>query len=254
MIIDGFEYGIILFFDDENGEIKYDYFFNNFDEFSRFMDNNCLNPQYEDLEANYSIVEIIDGEPEPMCWSERIVMVGLVEGEADDMIDDFRYWRDNNELLKDEFNQPTLITPNTKEISKTDYIQKEKWKNEFKYICPQCLNELEECTCRYYPYYLIQIDESMLPIIRELNKKGYITTACCGSHPFVEGLGALNIYIAFKDRYDFTEPYPQGGRYNREGVLSYNLPEKASVEELEQFKQNTINKLFEWAVCLPNNI
>ena len=246
MIIDGYEYGVLLLLEDEGGEFKHDFFFSNFEEMSDFMDDNCGNPEFCDLNAMYSIVEVIDGEPEPFCWTQDITLVGLVEGEAEEMIDEFRKWREENNKLSEAFNEKTKFTP-----EKNEYYdgsnEKYKWKDEYKYICPLCMEELNECTCKNYPYYLIQIDSKMVPIIRELNRKGYLTTSCCASHPFTENRESRCIYIGFKERYEFSVTYPSGGKYTRDGSLRYDLPEGVSEAQLQEFQEAILGKLLAWA-------
>ena len=87
----------------------------------------------------------------------------------------------------------------------------------------------------------------MVPTIRELNRKGYLTTFCCASHPFTENRDSRCIYIEFKEKYDFSIDYPSGGKYTRDGNLRYDLSEGASEVQLKEFQEAVLGKLMAWA-------
>lgn len=57
--------------------------------------------------------------------------------------------------------------------------------NGYKYRCPLC-------TCG--DLNVVEIDDILLPIIKKLNQKGYITQYCCSGHTYE---GDTNTYIAF---------------------------------------------------------
>ena len=62
-----------------------------------------------------------------------------------------------------------------------------------------------------YPDALIQIDKNIYPIVRELNRKGYITEACCEGHISEKREYSNNkIYISFKKTQKFKIPLPKG--------------------------------------------
>lgn len=81
------------------------------------------------------------------------------------------------------------------------------------YICTSCLREYcadglnlklngteygsgSRCPsidCRGYNT-VVEVDDIILPVILELNKKGYITTFCCGGHHYEDN---ANTYISF---------------------------------------------------------
>ena len=87
----------------------------------------------------------------------------------------------------------------------------------------------------------------MLPIIRELNEKGYKTTGCCAGHP---SEGYLNIYICFAEDYDFDEPFPDGGRYSKsKHSISYTVSAE-DCDNLADFQRGTLYKLSDWAEML----
>lgn len=112
---------------------------------------------------------------------------------------------------------------------------------DYLYVCPNCLNVLKECKCHIYPITLIQIDKNMLPIIRELNKKYFLTEGCCEGH-----IGANEfIYIIFKKRYNFKLALPNGftgdGTYIKANIKgSSELSKKIN-------KRKLLNNLYKWA-------
>ena len=70
---------------------------------------------------------------------------------------------------------------------------------KYLYVCPHCFNEVESCTCFLYPDSLIQIDKNILPIIKILNHKWYLTDVCCEGHIG----GCERMHIIFKKDYRF---------------------------------------------------
>lgn len=116
-------------------------------------------------------------------------------------------------------------------------------------MCPSCLNLIEECECRCYPYYLVQIDRLILPIIKELNSKGYTTTGCCAGHP-TEDTKFINIHICFDKEYEFDEPFPQGSRYAKLGHTLSFTTEVSGYQEVLVFQQDSLQKLTDLAELL----
>lgn len=131
---------------------------------------------------------------------------------------------------------------------------------------------------------IYKIDENMIPVIIELNKKGYKTTDCCSGHNWedVDGL-QLSIYIAFaKDvqpktvpkgfyletnRVDdwldpkiYGEDPPQEMKNKAVHFISclmkkYHsdfIPENPTLLQIQVAMFNQLNDLLEWALSLPN--
>lgn len=56
-------------------------------------------------------------------------------------------------------------------------------KTHHDYVCHKCFRQIEDCTCRFYPYSLLQIDEEIQEQIRILNvDKKYCTNGSCSGH------------------------------------------------------------------------
>ncbi len=118
----------------------------------------------------------------------------------------------------------------------------EKNIKNFLYVCPNCLNELKKCECYCYPDTLIQIDKNIYPIIKELNKRHYITESCCEGH-----IGSNEfMYISFKKKYKFKTPLPNGID-GKESHIKADI--KGSSEQAKKRKKRELlNKLYKW-VC-----
>lgn len=114
------------------------------------------------------------------------------------------------------------------------------------YVCPTCLSVPENCSCSLLPETLMQIDKRMLPIIRELNKKWYVTTSCCEGH-----VGHYEqIYIMFKSKHKFKLPLPKGFEGNGSYLKS---PITGTTEEAKKRKKRQLlNSLYLWACELES--
>jgi hypothetical protein len=62
---------------------------------------------------------------------------------------------------------------------------------------------------------IVEIDELFVPVIIELNKKGYNTVACCSSHFDSNSHNAYSSYIYFDDEYKFSS-LPDGYMYDQD--------------------------------------
>jgi len=101
---------------------------------------------------------------------------------------------------------------------------------------------------------VVEVDELFVPIIAELNRKGYETRYCCSGH--VAGNGGLHSYIYFED-YTSLPCLPEGYKHDQDmyphikfdegkvSILRY-FDEKLSLMELsKQLYKNAIVVL-EW--------
>ena len=90
----------------------------------------------------------------------------------------------------------------------------------------------------------------LVPIIRELNSKGYKTKGCCAGHPQDDSFKASGIYIAFAEEYDFDEPFPEGGKYSKAKHTLYYCPAEDDYDDLEGFQMDVLQRLEDWAEML----
>jgi len=181
--------------------------------------------------------------------SGRIIRQGNMNPEVhiEDYFCEFEEAFRESKEMAERYGEDTKFEPHE---DADDYESKRKHRNEFTYICPYCFRELDDCRCATYPYHLVQIDKLILPVIRTLNQKGYITTACCSGH--LEESHCVSIYIAFKEEYDFGSNIPAGAAYGKTGrTLSYNGLDKMNVEERAKFQKECIEKMTAWADALP---
>lgn len=118
------------------------------------------------------------------------------------------------------------------------------------YVCTNCFNTLDECTCRIFPpYNLVFIDRNIQKHIRTLNNKGYITLGCCESH--YEEV-CVSIYICFAREYDFKE-MPMGFKYNKnKRMVYYNYSKNLTREETDIVKETMLKVLLEWCKKLES--
>lgn len=115
----------------------------------------------------------------------------------------------------------------------------------FKYVCPKCLNTLEQCTCKREPDELERINATFHDILMEFKQKGYEILAYNESHP--EYGKYDHIEIQFAQHYKFDVYKPREGYY-KYGDLYY--PQDWCEKDIEKrvlFKQKKLNELYEWA-------
>ncbi len=117
---------------------------------------------------------------------------------------------------------------------------------ELVYICPSCLNEIENCTCERYPFTLVQLDRKIWPIIKVLNEKWYFTTNSCEGH-----IGKTEkIIILFDKSYKIGQALPKGFVY-KEGALSATIT-GTSVHSKKIKKQKLLNSLYVWSCSIES--
>ncbi|MBR4057944.1 MAG: hypothetical protein IKK00_07420 [Oscillospiraceae bacterium] len=250
MIIAGIEHALRFWVDNEEGESICDEIFASFEDLNAFLKEAWCDEKYDGLTGKFSPVEIINGQPDE---SARFVydISPIMELEAEE-IEDYHCcfeedYRASKEMAE-RFGKDTQFVP---EDDADDYESKKKHRNEITYICPHCFRELDDCRCSTYPYHLIQIDTLIVPIIRTLNRKGYVTTACCSGH--IEEVHCLSIYVAFKDEHDFGNNIPKGAVYARvDRAIRFDSLEKMDRAERQVFREHCIKKLAAWANSLPS--
>lgn len=250
MIINDIEYALRLWVDNENGEFVCDEVFSSFADMNVFLKAAMNDRKYDGLTAQFSPVEVINGQPEEAI---RYVydIFPIMDLEPDEIEDYYSYFEEDFRASREaaeEAGKDTLFTPKEDD---DDYESKKKHRHEITYICPYCFREIEDCRCESYPWYLVQIDTPIVPIIRILNKKGYITTACCSGH--IEEDHCVSIYIAFRDEHNFGTNIPRDSAYSKHGrTISYNGLDMMSVEERKVFRKECIEKIAVWAENLPS--
>ena len=99
MIIDGIEYCVALFIDKEISEIEealYNpseqtemVYFPDFYGFNQFVRDNKDNPQYSSACLHYSLVEVIDGEPDDFSWLAKLSFKELSDAEIQNALEEF---------------------------------------------------------------------------------------------------------------------------------------------------------------------
>lgn len=243
MRINGIDYCVTLFFDDENGEPVKELDFSDFHEVNYYIRENTAGG----CKVSFSFRERINGKPDLQLWEKEIQWKEFSEEEIQLQIEEHLRFLEESKVLAEKMDSFS------KELyyheSSCDYDRKKSRLHEFVYACPRCLRELEHCRCEHYPYYLVQIDKQMLPVIRELNSNGYVTTNCCAGHPDTDT--HMEIYIAFDKEYHFDMPFPDGGRYSKlNHIIRYAPPEDMPREEYAAYQERVMEELLDWAEML----
>ena len=103
------------------------------------------------------------------------------------------------------------------QIRKTEYVEN-KVKKEW-LMCPKsnCFGDV------------VEIDDLMLPIIKTLNEKGYITEYCCSGHLYEN---APRLYISFKCIYIFIK---------KESLSDFNIYDLGGRTVIEKYLDKTKN-------------
>lgn len=241
--INGIDYCVTLFFDDENGEQIKELNFTDFNEVNHYIRENTPDTN----KVSFSFREMIDGKPDSLLWKLEMEWKEFSEEEIQCQIEWYLQFLEESKAFAEK------VESAAKEIHyheiNCDYEKKKSRLHEFVYICPNCLQDLEHCRCEHYPNYLVQIDKLMLPVIRELNINGYVTTNCCAGHPATDK--RMDIYIAFDREYHFDMPFPDGGRYSKlSHILRYEPPEDMPREEYAAYQERVMEELLDWAEML----
>ena len=246
MEIDGVEHGLILLVTDEDGNTVVEENYPGLEELNERLDEIWEDDRSFEWEASLSFVEIADGAYGPRSAEHPLCgFVPLDEWELEELISD--------ELeIRAEFKE--LFSAGA-EHARIEYrgrtggpSRKEERIEEIAYVCPNCLEELCDCACSFYPYYLIQIDRGMLPIIRTLNQKGYVTSSCCAGHVWNKS----NIHVQFAEPYAFASKIPEGAIYwKRDRAVDFGLLEQPSDEDCLAHQRRALAALLEWAESLP---
>lgn len=249
MFINDIEFAIRLWIDDEDGNELFHDTFLTFEELNKFLKSASTDEKYDFLTAEFCLVEVINGVPEE--HGSFFYEISPIMEISDDEIEDYYY--DFNEDLKfseevsENMYEPTDFIPKD---DAEDYESKKVHRDDMVYICPFCFREVDDCRCKTYSYYLVQVDKLLIPIVRTLNRKGYTTSACCSGH--LKDNHCRKIYIAFKEDHNFGTNIPEGSSYSKSGrSVNYDWKFELSEEELKNYQLDCIKKIEEWAEKLP---
>lgn len=125
-------------------------------------------------------------------------------------------------------------------------------------LLPDKVNNFQHCPKISCTGQVIDVDELMLPIIIELNKKGYYTEYCCAGHYYDK---APNSYIRFEEGIELPL-LPSGYEYEcsnpitiRNDFSQYVDGEICYLDHDKYFEiiNNNASQLLDWANALPIN-
>ena len=254
MFINDIEYNIRLYvYDPETDEDIAEELFEDLAQMARFVEKTYRDEKFIDAKATYTFVEVVNGVSEKAgtYFYDIDPYYPLDEKELKEILQEMTEDDPENEERKRLWGQELAFHPEAEQYEAGD-ASKDIPLSEFSYICPSCFNEIKACTCRSYPYNLIQIDKLMVPVIKELNCKGYITMYCCAGHPgFKSNQDDQFIYIMFKEDYEFPVLFPAGSIYTKhDRSLRYDFPDNREPGALKEYQLNCIDALMDWAHTL----
>lgn len=259
MIINGIEYNIRLYVDDKETEKEItEEIFDDFFHMNAFLERTWRLPEYTNAKAEYAFVEVVNGKPDiaGRYGFELSGYMPMEEEEIEDVLFEMEVTiPQEQEDMKALFDRNQVFKPDITGMVAGDE-SKDIPLSEYAYLCHKCLNEIKACTCQSYPMYAIQIDRLLVPVIKELNSKGYLTSSCCAGHPgYMKNTTTDQfIYVSFRERYHFPISFPEGSKYRMEGdSLCFDLPEDGKewdAEILRKYQKECIAKFLIWAQAL----
>ena len=255
MLFNGIEYKVRLYITDAyTDEDITEEVFDNLDQMADYIEKTYEDERFVDAKGEYTFVEVVDGVPGTVgkYFYEVFPYYPLDEEDLEETLRDFTVDVPKlEEMQKKEWEKELAFHPSDEKHTAGD-ASKDIPLSEYSYICPNCFNEVETCTCRHYPYNLVQIDKLMVPIIKELNCKGYLTMYSCAGHPdYKPNPAGSFIFITFKENYEFPAQFPEGAIYRKsDHSLSYDCPSGSTIDSLKQYQQNYLDALMEWARSL----
>lgn len=125
-------------------------------------------------------------------------------------------------------------------------------KNIELYVCPHCFQQINKCTCEYYPpWSLIYVDTAIQEVCRILNEKCYTTTSSCESHYGY----TPNLYVSLVDYYGLNEDInaPKDFKWIKQDASLLYVNKGKTKEDFEKNKTEHLTLLKEWAERLPRN-
>lgn len=249
MRLDGIEYVVALFVGKLSSDNIEEHYFNDFQELNKFVRENRNTEKYYSGPLKYSLIEVVDGKPDSLSWTKNIKFEEFTDEKIEKELEEQRELRRKLIIFSQKFEDSMKTINYTGEAE--NYKGKHRRLKDFAYVCPNCIREVEYCKCESYPYYLIQIDRLILPVIRELNENGYKTTGCCAGHLDMEDeFKSTGVYICFDKDYDFSEPIPDGAVYSKIKHSVSLIPKEEEYSDLEDFQRKAIWKLSDWAEML----
>lgn len=96
---------------------------------------------------------------------------------------------------------------------------------------------------------VVEIDDLLLPVIIELNKKGYTTKYCCAGHYYDH---PINSYIMFDEDIELPSIPPNYKYENDHNTIRRNFSDIVNIENYKYFTEinNNATQLLKWAKSL----
>ena len=115
------------------------------------------------------------------------------------------------------------------------------------YVCPNCFQRPSKCKCDFIPWHLVMIDEKLQYAIQVLNRKHYLTEACCEGH-FKKGQ-KVYMYISFA--HGEAPGIPEGWKSSSRGNINYCLKADTK-DDFEKQKNIGLEILNKWVDSLAD--
>ena len=225
----------------ETDELVFSDYYGSIEEINRYLEN----PSIKEPPCPEIMIDICpikkDIEITQLFSYELSLLSPLDDEEIQDFYDALNEW--SKPIVAD-------ITPEIEEPQSCDALEERCEKqalSTYKYLCPYCWNEAENCTCSSFPYFLVQIDVGMVDIVKTLNSKGYFTTATCEGHPENK---VPHFYINFKEAYGFD--LPEGFYWEDNNIRCEYTGD--TLEALVQDKKDKIQLFTKTIYSLPSLI
>lgn len=154
----------------ETNDEVFNKYYSTLEELNLVLDSNTIDDPFESL-IELDVCEKINDNLIFLFGKELDMIFPLDFEEIEDL---------HKELTRVSTPGNINITPNyqTNENVIQNYDSK-KDLDQFKYVCPHCWNTIDKYIYHLYPYFLIQIDNNILPIIKILNIKKHYTSRSC---------------------------------------------------------------------------
>ena len=247
IVLDGIKLVVKLEVFDAEDDLLFADDFMSFTAVNEFLDANA--DEFKDCSIRFYLCEYVDGQTgaDGAYWEKDYGRIGMrdiccaVDEEAADIFrQKFRHIRPE---------KPVLYR------GRSGYTDTPVGEDQT-LVCDACYYPIDECTCEEKGLGAVPIDTRYVPIIRELNKKGYCTKFCCAGHEKQYATRYFSPDIMFKYENDFAVPLPEEYVYFRKNCeirlrSDLHLPDGSDIEAARAFHDRITDDLAEWVHKLP---
>lgn len=221
--------------------------FNSFTELNEFIEAN--EDKYKGCSMDYCLSEYTDGQTAggEMIMSGKFGKISMRDicYTVYDETDQVYLWRSHHA-------KPEKIVVYRERTGYTELAAEE----DQTLVCDACFRPADECTCEKKALYVVPIDTKYIPIIRELNEKGYRTEFCCAGHEREMKSGNLSPNLIFRYEFNFDVPLPDEYVYFRNKCEirlrdDESIPDGSDMDACRAYHDRITEDLAEWVHKLP---